>query len=312
MFMSDRLKNFVIWGIFVLLLVNIVLGIVLVSINVKRAKVLSTGISSLIGNVGLIKVNGIIANQEEDYFSYAYANAERIANQIKTFADTPTIKAIRIDVSSPGGTVSGAETIVSAIRYAKEKGKKVVVFMKEIATSGGYYVSALADHIVASRGTLTGSIGVIVQGINMKGLFEKLGLKVYTFKSGELKDILSPYRDVSDKEKQLLKNIVDSYYQRFLEIILEGRSNKIKKEELLKIADGRILTEVDALKSNLIDSIGTEFEVENILKDLTGERTITYVSLPERRSIINELLRSFFGFNFSYKNLFPKILYLGY
>lgn len=311
--MSEKLKHILIWGVFILLLLNIIIGIILVSTNIKKNKLLSSGISGLIGNVGLVKVNGIIASQEDEIFSSQYVSAEKIASQIKTFADTPTIKAIRIDVKSPGGTVSGAESIVSAIKYAKEKDKKVVVFMKEIATSGGYYISAPADYIIASRGTLTGSIGVIIQSINMKGLFEKLGLKTYTFKSGELKDILSPYRDVSEQEKKLLQEIVNSYYQRFLDVILEGRRDKIKKEDLIKIADGRILTETTALKNKLIDAVGTEFDVEKILKELTGEKTITYVSLPEKTNLLRELLRSYFAnFSITYENVFPKILYIAY
>lgn len=309
--MSERLRDIVIVSIAILLLANAVIGLILVSLNAKKSKVLSTGVSAIVGNVGLIEIKGPIF-LEEDSMSLT-PDAETIAKNIKTFADSPNIKAIRIDITSPGGSVSAAETILSALDYAKSKGKKIVVFMKEIAASGGYYISVPADYIIASRGTITGSIGVIVSTINIKGLFEKIGIKPYTFKSGEYKDILSPYRDVSENEKKLIQRIVDSYYNRFIEVILKYRGDKLKKQELMKIADGRILIETDALENKLIDEIGDEFTVEEILKKLTGDTSINYVKLPESRNIIRELLRSIsdnLRINSIKFDNYPKVLYL--
>lgn len=307
--MSDKLKDVLVIAIPILLVVNIVVGIILVSLESRRSQVLTAGVSALVGNVGLIEIRGVIVS-EDDGFRTDFVSAKDIAQKIRTFADTPNIKAIRIDVTSPGSSVSSAETVVSALDYAKSKGKKIVVFMKELAVSGGYYVSAPADLIVASRGTIIGNIGVIVQSLNIKGLLEKIGVEPYVFKSGEYKDILSPYRDVSEGERRIIQRIVDVYYNRFVEVILKYRGDKLKKEELLKIADGRIMIEEDALNYKLIDAIGDETVVEEKLKELTGEPTINYVKLPERRSILRELLRSLMN-NFSILSYnSPKVMYI--
>ncbi|MCS7299866.1 MAG: signal peptide peptidase SppA [Spirochaetia bacterium] len=307
--MSDKLKDVLVVIIPILLVVNIVIGIILVSLESRKSQVLTAGVSALVGNVGLIEIRGVIVS-EDDGLNVDFVSAKDIAQKIKTFADTPNIKAIRIDVTSPGSSVSAAETVVSALDYARSKGKKIVVFMRELAVSGGYYVSAPADLIVASRGTIIGNIGVIVQSLNIKGLLEKIGVEPYVFKSGEYKDILSPYRNVSESERKIIQRIVDVYYNRFVEVILKYRGEKLKKQELLKIADGRIMIEEDALNYKLIDAVGDETVVEEKLKELTGEPTINYVKLPERRNILRELLRSLMN-SFSvlgYNS--PKVMYI--
>ncbi len=311
--MNERVKDIIALSLVVLLVINIIIGLVIVSLDTKKSNILSTGVSAIVGNVGVVDVKGAILLDDNSGF-ITYSDAEKIAEKIKTFSDTPTIKAIRINVTSPGGSVSAAETIVSALEYAKSKNKKIVVFMKELAASGGYYISTPADYIIASRGTITGSIGVIVQNLNLKGLLDKIGIKQYTFKSGEYKDILSPYREISETEKKLIQKIIDTYYNRFIEVILKYRGEKINKSELMKIADGRIIVEEDALNYKLIDEIGDEFEVEQVLKKLTGEKSINYVKLPEKRNIIIELLKSKIANIFTeYQNVNNiRVLYLAY
>ena len=311
--MNERVKDIIALSLVVLLVINIIIGLVIVSLDTKKSNILSTGVSAIVGNVGVVDVKGAILLDDNSGF-ITYSDAEKIAEKIKTFSDTPTIKAIRINVTSPGGSVSAAETIVSALEYAKSKNKKIVVFMKELAASGGYYISTPADYIIASRGTITGSIGVIVQNLNLKGLLDKIGIKQYTFKSGEYKDILSPYREISETEKKLIRKIIDTYYNRFIEVILKYRGEKINKSELMKIADGRIIVEEDALNYKLIDEIGDEFEVEQVLKKLTGEKSINYVKLPEKRNIIIELLKSKIANIFTeYQNVNNiRVLYLAY
>ncbi|MFN4245833.1 MAG: signal peptide peptidase SppA [Brevinematia bacterium] len=312
--MKERIKDIIAISLIILLIINIITGVIIISVNAKKGSILSTGVSAIVGNVGVVDIKGPIFSSDDDFFT-SYANADKIAEKIKIFSDTPTIKAIRLDITSPGGSVSAAETIVSALDYAKSKNKKVVVFMKELATSGAYYVSAPADYIISSRGTIIGNIGVIVQLANIKELLNKIGLKFYTFKSGEYKDILSPYRDISESEKKLIQRIIDIYYNRFIEVILKYRGDKIKKSELLKIADGRILVEDDALSYNLIDEIGNETSIEEVLKKLTGEKSITYVRLPEKKSILLDLIKSkinsIFFTSMEY-NRSIKVLYLTY
>jgi len=289
--MSDRTKSIILITFGVLVIINTVVGVTLSLIHVSKGKFAKAGVPSLIGNVGVVDVSGIIVSESEELFS-EYSSASDVAEDIKSFADTPTIKAIRINVNTPGGTVSGAETIVSAIEYAKSKGKKIIVYMKEIAASGGYYISAPADYIMASYGTLTGSIGVIVQSMNIKELLDKIGVKTYTFKSGSHKDILSPYREPSNTEKEMIQSIVDDYYQRFIEVILKYRSKKISKSDLLKIADGRVLSEKQALENKLIDGVGDESKLEEVIKNLVGDEVVNYVKIPKKRSLIKGILGS--------------------
>ncbi|MCX8029538.1 MAG: signal peptide peptidase SppA [Brevinematales bacterium] len=307
--MSEKIKDIVIVVIAMLLIVNIIIGIVLISLESRKSNVLTVGVSAIVGNVGLVEVKGAIITDEEE-LTQDFVSAQRISEDIKKLADAPNIKAIRIDITSPGGTVSGAETIVSALDYAKSKGKKIVVYMKELAASGGYYISVPADFIIASRGTITGSIGVISQSLNIKGLLDKIGVKPYTFKSGQYKDILSPYRDISEDEKKIIQRIIDVYYNRFIEVILKYRGDKLKKQELLKVADGRIIIEEDALNYKLIDAVGDENTVEEKLKELTGETTINYVKMPKRRNLLRDLIMSSLYklniINYEY----PRIMYI--
>ncbi len=308
--MDNKTKSIILIALGVLIVVNTIIGITLSVIQISKGRLAKVGMPALIGNVGIIDVNGIIVSDTEDFLS-DYTSASKVAEDIRTFADTPTIKAIRINVSSPGGTVSGAETIVSAIEYAKNKGKKVVVYMKELAASGGYYISASADYIIASYGTLTGSIGVIVQSMNIKELLDKVGIKTYVFKSGKHKDILSPYREPSEDEKKMIQSIVEEYYNRFIEVILKHRSDKLSKNELLKIADGRILSENQALKAKLIDDIGDEQKLEETLKKLIGDEIINYVRIPKKRNLIKEILGTIVPFKSISAFKSPTENYLG-
>lgn len=310
--MSEKTKGIIAAVIVVLLVVNIVIGMIVVSSIPRKGDVISTGFSAIVGNVGLIEINGAILLEEESIYD-SYVDADKVAEKIRTFADAPNIRAIRVDVSSPGGSVSAAEVIVSALDYAKKKGKKIVVFMKEVAASGGYYISAPADYIMASRGTITGSIGVIVQVLNVRDLLDKIGVKSRSFKSGEHKDMLSPFREVSEKEQRLIQRIVTTYYNRFIDVVLKYRGDKIKREELLRIADGRIIIEEDALAYKLIDGIGDEFTVEEVIKELTGEKAITYVKLPERKSVIQEIMKLFScnpNVNVARQFFYPRVLYI--
>ncbi len=314
--MGDKVKYIAFIIVGVLLVVNIVIGILAVISGFNHKKGILQ-VSSVIGNVGVVEILGpIVSDSQFELFS-EYVSATSIYNEIKNFANSPNIRAIRIDVTSPGGTVSAAETIVSAIEYAKSKGKKVVVYMKELAASGGYYISAPADVIIASHGTITGSIGVIAANFGFKELFNKVGIEYRVFKSGKNKDMFSPYRDLSPEEKQLIQEIVDVYYNRFIEVILKYRESKLSREELLKIADGRIMSENVALENKLIDKIGDETTVEETLKELTGETVISYVKTPKKRNILKELIGTYFNFSafgalLDFRHRYPVVWYIYY
>lgn len=206
--------------------------------------------------IGLIEVEGTIAD------------ATLKVRQIRTFAKDPNIAAILLRIDSPGGAVTPSNEIYEELKRAKRAGKKLVVSMGTLAASGGYLIALPADVIVANPSTITGSIGVIMQFPNVEGLMKKLGISVEVIKSRELKDIGSPYRDMTPEEQQLLKDMVLDVYDQFVEAVVDDR--KLPRDSVLKFADGRVLSGRQAWHLGLVDSLGTLQDAVRITGELTG------------------------------------------
>lgn len=171
-------------------------------------------------------------------------------------ADDDAIKAVVLRINSPGGTVSAADEIHARIqRYHAQTGVPVIASLAGVAASGGYYVAMAADPVIAQPTTITGSIGVIIIGVNAAGLMDKLGLKDQTITSGAHKDILSPLRTERPDERAIVQRVVDSLYARFVQVVEAGRPD-LDRAHLDEITDGRILAADDALRLGLIDQIG--------------------------------------------------------
>jgi protease-4 len=234
----------------------------------------------LVGSaVALIDVNGTIVSGETPDFDLtgntAVAASGNIVKLIKQAANDPQVKAIVLRVNSPGGSVIASDEIYHALR---EAGKPVVAQMDELAASGGYYVSMAADHIVAHPDTLTGSIGVISQFTNYRELFDKLGLKVTTIKTGENKDFGSPTEPFTEEDKKLWQAVVNEAYENFVNIVADNR--RMTKEEVKVLADGRVYTGRQALSLKLVDQLGyLEDAIDKAasLGGITGEpRVVQY------------------------------------
>jgi protease-4 len=191
--------------------------------------------------VGIIEVTGIIYDSDETI------------RQIKEFRENDSIRAILLRINSPGGTVGPAQEIYREIEKTVPV-KKVVVSMGTVAASGGYYIAAAADGIMANPGTITGSIGVIMNYTNYRELFEKIGLSSVVIKSGEYKDIGSPIREMTDVEKGILQDFVDGTKRQFVEAVATGRDMPLDKASSL--ADGRIYTGEEARDNGLVDRLG--------------------------------------------------------
>lgn len=174
---------------------------------------------------------------------------------LKMYAKDDRIKAIIVRLDSPGGEVAPSQEIYGQIRTIRKAGKPVVASMGSIAASGAYYIALAAEKIYANPGTITGSIGVIAQFPNVQELVAKVGLKVYTIKSGEHKDIGSPFRELTPKERKLLQGVIDDVYQQFLDAVVEGRN--LDPKEVRRIADGRIFSGRQAKAMGLVDELGT-------------------------------------------------------
>lgn len=217
----------------------------------------------------VLEINGTIQDSSEvqSFFQSPAYNHRRFLKMIDQARDDDTIQGIILRVNSPGGgVVESAEIHKKLSELQKETKKPVYVSMGSMAASGGYYVSTMADKIFASPETLTGSLGVIMQGINYAGLAEKYGVKYVTVKSGPYKDIMNPTREMTAKERDILQTMINNSYQGFVKVIHEGRD--IPKSKVLEIADGRIYDGRQAKELHLIDEFGYfEDVVEAMKKD---------------------------------------------
>ncbi|SHK56258.1 signal peptide peptidase SppA [Thermocrinis minervae] len=214
-----------------------------------------------------------------------------------------SVKAIVLRVDSPGGSVGASQEIYRAVERVRKDGKPVVVSMGSVAASGGYYVSAPANYILANPGTITGSIGVIVQHIEYKQLLEKLGIKASAIKTGQFKDTLSPFRELTPQEREYLQKTIEDTYQQFLDAILRYR--KIEKEKLLEVADGRILTGRQAKELGLVDDLGNIQDAIDKAKELAKVPQARVFYVGESKGILKKLMGNdmdsiFNGFMFYY------------
>jgi protease-4 len=229
--------------------------------------------------IGVVDVSGVINASKETL------------SQLIRFRRDKDIKAIVVRVDSPGGQVGPSQEIYAAIQRAR-KDKKVVVSMGTLAASGGYYIASAADRVWANPGTITGSIGVISEFPEVEALLDLARVKVTTVKSGALKDVGSPLRPMTPEEHKYLQGFVDDVYEQFLSDVASAR--KLDKEELRKIADGRILTGVEAKKAHLVDELGNlEDAIEGACK-LAGCKPEEGEPVPvfarPKRGLLAELL----------------------
>ena len=192
--------------------------------------------------IGIVDITGLISD------------SQYIVNQVKKFRKDKRIRGIILRIDSPGGAVGPSQEIYNEVLKTRESGKTIYASMGALAASGGYYIASAAERIFANPGTLTGSIGVIMVFSNAQGLMKKIGLQPEIVKAGEYKDIGSPARAMTQKERNLLQSVVTDVHQQFIEAVANGRN--ISVAEVTKIADGRILTGRQAYSLNLVDQMG--------------------------------------------------------
>lgn len=204
------------------------------------------------GKIAVISLSGPI-QAKSSFFLGSAITPELVREQLTKAERDGTVKAIVIQVESPGGTVAACQEILNEMDRVKKE-KPIVVSMGDMAASGGYYISARADKIVALSGTLTGSIGVISQIPNIKGLYDKLGIEMQTFKGGKYKDMYAGLRELTPEEKEIMQELVDQYYEQFIEVVAEGRG--LSREKVRSLATGQLYTGIQAKKLGLVDELG--------------------------------------------------------
>src|ERR1041384_1353739 len=243
--------------------------------------------------IGLIRIEGVILD------------AQSTIGELKRFGENPSIKAIGLRIDSPGGGVVPSQEIHDAVRRVRDKNNKAVIAsMGSVAASGGYYIAVATDRIMANSGTLTGSIGVIMEMANVEGLLKKVGVEGIVIKSGRFKDVGSPLRKMSDEEHELLQFVMDDVHKQFIEAVAAGRGLDVAVVQAL--ADGRIFTGRQAKDSKLVDELGDLEAAIQLAADVSGIEGIPKVIEPRRRFSIRELLES------RLSGLFPRLdLYSG-
>lgn len=235
----------------------------------KKSFSISSKSKSGTPGIAWIKVRGVISEEDNSGPFSLPSGASYISKRIREAAKNTRVKAIVLDINSPGGTVASVQDIYSEILQAKEQGKKVVALFRDVAASGAFYIAMAADQIVAEPGTITGSVGVIMQAGNVTKLFDKIGIEVNPITSGKYKDIGSAYREMSPAERAILQDMVNDTYHQFFRAVQTGRPS-VKPEVLNEYTDGRVFTGQRAFELGFIDKLGGEETARLLAGELAG------------------------------------------
>lgn len=218
----------------------------------------------------------------------AIYSSEEPVRLLKKYRESSSVKAIVLRIESPGGGVAASQEIYEEVKKTRSV-KPVVVSMGSIAASGGYYISCGATRIVANPGTMTGSIGVIMNFVHFKDLLEKIGIDETTIKSGKLKDAGSPYRKMTEEEKKYFGELISDVYDQFVTVVVDER--KLPRETVLKYADGRVFTGKQAYSIGFVDTLGT-FEdaiaIAASLGNIQGKPSV--VKEKKKKTLVERLL----------------------
>lgn len=206
--------------------------------------------------VAVIHVEGVITGGRGQGGLFGDGGGtDAVIRQIHAARDDDEVRAVVIRINSPGGSAPASQEVGEELKKLRATGKIVYASMGDLAASGGYWIAALCDHIYANPGTLTGSIGVYIPYANWEELLQKVGVRATKIKSGPHKDMLSPERQMTEEERQIVQAMVDDLYEQFVDVVAEGR--KMDRMQVKKLADGRIYTGRQAQGLGLVDSMGT-------------------------------------------------------
>jgi len=240
------------------------------------------------GKVAVIPLSGSITSAGGSLLFGPTITPDSVREQLGKAEKDMTVKAVVLRIDSPGGTVAACQEILKEIEKVK-KSKPVVVSMGEMAASGGYYISAEADKVVALPGTLTGSIGVISQIPNVKELYQKLGIEMQTFTGGEHKDMYAGLRELTPEEEQIMQKLVDEYYGQFVDVVAQGRG--LSQEKVRNLATGQLYSGVEAKELGLVDELGGLDTAIDLAAELAGVTApeVEYYQQPSK-SLLESLL----------------------
>lgn len=272
--------------------------------------------------VAVLTVNGTIQDTGEttSLFNSETYNHQFFIKQLDEILDDSNVKGVLLKVNSPGGGTNESKQIYEKLeQIKKERNIPIYVSMGSMAASGGYYISAPADQIFADEETITGSIGVIMQGMDYSKLAKKYGIEFNTIKTGPYKDILNGSREMTAAERKLLQDMVNDSYERFVNVVADGRG--MSKKEVREIADGRIMNGSQAVDAGLVDKLGySEDALQALLKDndLEGAEVYEYKEQGDWSSLLSSKVNTLVGSSAEKeaitklltKNSAPRMMYL--
>ena len=290
----------------ILAILALIALIAIIDISIKIDKKTKSDFKMGLRNFGegieIVRVEGPIEMSDGSKTFGMPQGTEAIIKQLGDIENNSDIKGVVLRINSPGGTVAATQEIYEKIWKLRKKNIIIVASMGDVAASGGYYVASACNYIMANYGTITGSIGVIAYSPNLRRLFDKLGIEMNVIKSGKYKDILSSHRDITPAERTLIQEMIDQSYNKFIKDIALGRN--MTQDEILPIADGRVMNGETALHHKLIDQLGT-FE-DAILKakelaELDPDAPVYEQNVSPFREILDSMRNIFLG-KFSLKN----------
>lgn len=282
----------IVLGIFLFL--SFIFNVLLLSAVVSTAAVRNThnmqedfiaGDAGSQNKIVVIDISGVIMNEEAGGLLFSSTDmVTKVSTELSYAEEDDCVKAVILRVNSPGGAITACDTIYDQIKRFRKKRPdvKVTAFYETVSASGGYYVTAGADKIIASPTCITGSIGVIMSFYNLEELYQKIGLKDVIIKSGQFKDIGSPSRPMTDKENELFREMLNEMYQRFLAVVDEGRKN-LDMDKVKELADGRVFTGEQAKLNGLVDETGyfeDAIETTEKIAGISGAKVIKYGKIP--------------------------------
>jgi protease-4 len=231
--------------------------------------------------VAIVELEGVILEVDD------------IVRELKSHRENPTVRAVVMRINSPGGVVAPTQELHDAVLRLRQAGKPVVASLGSVAASGGYYVAVACDQIYANPGTLTGSIGVIMQLANFEQLMKKVGVDYVVVKAGQFKDIGNIARAMTPDERRVMQALLDDVHGQFIGAVATGR--KLPREEVARFADGRVFSGTQAKELRMIDALGGLEDAVLAAAKLAGIPTPPNVIQPRRRFSLVDLLRNQFG-----------------
>jgi protease-4 len=238
--------------------------------------------------VAVVQVEGVIGTEVSRGL-----DTEDIVRTLSEYRDDPAIRAVVLRINSPGGVVAPTQEIATAVRRLRGAKKPVVASLGSVAASGGYYVAVAADRIYASPGTLTGSIGVVMQLANVEGLLKKVGVEYVVVKAGAYKDVGNFARPMTPEERRILQSLLDDVYDQFIGAVAEGRG--LDPQTVRSFAEGRIYSGRQAQGLKMVDDLGGLDDAIDAAAKMAGLPGKPKVVYPRRRFSLRDLFRSELG-----------------